>query len=299
MSRARAACSAASSQRPPQSSIHESSQSTCALEELVALLPLSILAFEHGACRVDAAGVEEHPRDEDVRLPQQARVAGCGREIARARRVLPASPRRPPCRRATSSCTSALKRRTSSPRRSASSSATRVPSSAAAKPFLKRSAQARRMWMSAWSAGCDDASRRASARTRNGEVVVLELGEEEESLGAQRAALVPASRSVAIDRARVHSPAARCARAAASARRWRSSRPFGGVSRSACSASSAAAAAAPRSPASAGGVVEHSGNIGVRRVRRQREVTGTQQRVVDELRDPCVHGSAARRPESS
>ncbi len=58
---------------------------------------------------------------------------------------------------------------------------------------------------------------------------------------------VSASSLVAIARARVHSPAAWCARAAASARRRRSSCASGGVSRRACSASSAATAGAPRS----------------------------------------------------
>ena len=58
-----------------------------------------------------------------------------------------------------------------------------------------------------------------------------------------------ASSSPAIVFARVHSPAARCARAAARARPLCSGRSPGGVSRNACSASSAATAAAPRSAA--------------------------------------------------
>ena len=70
-----------------------------------------------------------------------------------------------------------------------------------------------------------------------------------ERLRPQRAVSVSARRSVAIVRARVHSPAVRCARAAASARRCRSSCAVGGVSRRACSRSSAATADAPRSPA--------------------------------------------------
>ena len=37
------------------------------------------------------------------------------------------------------------------------------------------------------------------------------------------------------------------------------------------------------------GVVEHAGDLGVRRVRRQREVTGAEERVVDDAGDPCVN----------
>ena len=57
------------------------------VEELVAILPLSVLLFQRHACRVDAAGVDEHPPDEGVRLPQQARVAAGGRNIECARSV--------------------------------------------------------------------------------------------------------------------------------------------------------------------------------------------------------------------
>ena len=64
-----------------------------------------------------------------------------------------------------------------------------MPSRAAANPFLKRSAQARRMWMRAWSAGCDDASRRASARTGTARSSCSNSARRSEGLGAQRAAL--------------------------------------------------------------------------------------------------------------
>ncbi len=47
----------------------ETPEHLCA-EELVALVPLSILAVEHVARGVDVAGVPEHSCDEDVRLPQ-------------------------------------------------------------------------------------------------------------------------------------------------------------------------------------------------------------------------------------
>ena len=124
---------------------------------------------------------------------------------------------------------------------------------------------------------------------RNGEVVVLELGEDEQSLGAQRTAR-PASRSVVIDRARVHSPAARCACAAASARRRRSSAWSPGVSRSACSASSAVSARAPRSlarvAASSSKRATSASGVSVESARCRART----HRLFGDLRDSCVNG---------
>ena len=53
-------------------------------EELVALLPLPVLALEHRASLVDIARIERQPGDQDVRLPHEARVTGSGRKGKRA-----------------------------------------------------------------------------------------------------------------------------------------------------------------------------------------------------------------------
>ncbi len=100
---------------------------------------------------------------------------------------------------------------------------------------------------------------------------------------------VSPSRSVAIFRARVHSPAALCARAAASARRWRSSGSSGGVSRQCLLGRHGGGAALDRQPR---GVVEDGGDVGVRQLRRQREVTGAKERVFDDSRDASVNALA-------
>ena len=103
---------------------------------------------------------------------------------------------------------------------SASSSAVRACSSAA--DCLKRVAHASRQWI-------DRLERRprrrlgVPPRAARRRVRALELGEEDERLGAPRADLRLGEQALAIVRARVHSPAAWCARAAASARRCRSS----------------------------------------------------------------------------
>ena len=86
-------------------------------------------------------------------------------------------------------------------------------------------------------------------KNRDGEVVVLELGEENEGLGARGPALRLGQKLVPDRPGARRSPAARWARAAASPRRLRSSRVSGEVRRSAWSASSAAKADAPRSAA--------------------------------------------------
>ena len=257
----------------PQLDPRELPEHLCA-EELVALLPLSILAFE------DRASLRRCRRSRTA-----SRRRGCSPSAAGARRRRqPQARGRAPRTRASSasptmppsmwSCASASNRRTSSSRRSASSSAARVPSSAAANPFLNRSAQARRMWMRAWSAGSDDASRRASSRTGTARSSCSNSARRRRASARSGPASVSASRSVAIVRARVHSPAARCARAAASARRRRSSTRSGGVSRSACSASSAVDRRGAAIVRQRGSVVEQTCDLRVGRVRREREVAG-------------------------
>jgi hypothetical protein len=93
------------------------------------------------------------------------------------------------------------------------------------------------------------------------------------------------SRSVATARARVHSPAARCVRAAASAR---ATAPVGILCRRQPErllrelGRGGGGAALDRQPRR---VVENGGNFGVRRRRRQREVTGAEERIFHDSRD--------------
>ena len=79
----------------------------------------------------------------------------------------------------------------------------------------KRVAQASRQWISAWSAETRRPPRPAPPRAAGRRADALELGQEDESVGAQRAVLRHApGASSAIVRARVHSPAACSAGAA-------------------------------------------------------------------------------------
>ena len=140
--------------------------------------------------------------------------------------------------------------------------------------------------------------RRLAQRLRengNGEVVVLELGEEKQGLGAQRAALRLGQQIVG-DRSRARPlpcsemrtsrserpPVALVARV----RRRQPERVLGELGRE-------------RRRAAIGretrGVVEHGGDAGVRRLRRQREVTGAEERVVDDAPQPARERRAAPR----
>ena len=86
-------------------------------------------------------------------------------------------------------------------------------------------------------------------------------------------------------RARVHSPAACCARAAASARLPRASRALSGVKRKACSESSARDSGGAALGGKDCGLVELRRDVGVGLVTRERQVARTHDWVVDDLCD--------------
>ena len=131
---------------------------------------------------------------------------------------------------------------------------------------------------------------------RGGTIGALELGEEDEGLGAQRADL-RLGQQVGRDRPGARPLPGGLMRAGrgqrptmalvALVRRRQPERLLGELGRD------GRRAAIGRQPR---GVVEHAGDVGVRRVLRQREVTGAEERVVDDLRDPSRARSAAPRP---
>ena len=195
------------------------------------------------------------------RLVLQARLAGSGREFVRSRRV---------CRRVSVSDETAEEREHSEcddPHRVVVEIVGQLERGTC---VLERSDEAllearspTRDGSGRSPAAPDARSPRAGlprAARRHGRVPRTRRGGRAPRRGAGRSP-ISASRSLAIVFARVHSPAARCARAAASARRQRSlpRRPAASAG-SACSASSAAIADAPRSAASPCRVVEHRGD---------------------------------------
>ena len=233
---------------------------------LVALAPLPMLALEQGARLVPPRGRREGVHDGERRLLHQLARRRRRSRARRARAAAPARPRRRRTSRGSPARRAARARSASSSSSSASSSAARACSSARTYPFRKRVAHARRQWITDCSAGREAASPQRFLEQRDGTVDALELGEEDERLGAQRPVLRLVQQSVAIVRARVHSPAARCARAAASARRWRSSvlvrrrqpeRLLGELGRDGRRTTIGRQCR---------GAVEHAGDVGVRRV---------------------------------
>ena len=123
----------------------------------------------------------------------------------------------------------------------------------------------------------------------DGQVVVLEIGEQQEGLGAERP-LVDLGEQVGGDRPRARPLSGRevCARSRQRPRvelvaqrgRRQSERLFGELRRR--------PAPAPRSSASARRFVEHPRDVGVGRVGAQREVPGANDRIVGDLGDPRV-----------
>ncbi len=186
MSCARAACSAASSQRPAQNSTQARPQSARALR--------GSSRSRHSRCSRSSRARASSLVDDGARVFTTASVASCtqllaadgGREVVRSRRRC-AGASASPANQPRIACTArARARSTSSSSSSASSSAARACST---QPSLKRVAHARRQWMTDWSAGREAASRSASSSSGDGTVDALELGEEDERLGAQRADL--------------------------------------------------------------------------------------------------------------
>ena len=144
------------------------------------------------------------------------------------------------------------------------------------------------------SAGRDAASRSASSSSATAAVDALELGEEDERLGAQRADLASRRAGRSRSSGRASTRRRRDARGPRRARGDGARRArVRGVSRSACSASSAAAADAPRSAASLAASSSDGGDAGIRRVRRQREVTRAQR--AGRRRSPAIRPCTLRR----
>ena len=143
--------------------------------------------------------------------------------------------------------------------------------------------------MTDWSAGRESASRRASSSSATAAIDALELRQEDEGVGPERVEL-RLGKQVGRDRAGAR-PLSRCVMRASCDQRPTMTLLVlaGGVSRSACSASSAATGNAPRSASESRCVVEHGGDLAVRCGLREREVTGAEERVVDDLRETCVN----------
>ena len=85
MSRARAAYSAPSAQRPAQNSTQARPQSARAAPRLVALAPLFVLALEQGASVLPLRERREGVHDRQRRLPHELLAADSAREVAGAR----------------------------------------------------------------------------------------------------------------------------------------------------------------------------------------------------------------------
>jgi hypothetical protein len=118
---------------------------------------------------------------------------------------------------------------------------------------------------------------------------VLELGEDEESLGAQRTARP--GEQISGDRSRA------CPLSCGEVRMGSCERPsttlIGMVNRRQpkrvlCKLGGVRWRAAIA--CESGGVIEETRNVGVRRINREREVTGAKHRLFGDLRDPCVNG---------
>jgi hypothetical protein len=126
---------------------------------------------------------------------------------------------------------------------------------------------------------------------RNGEVVVLELGEEEKGLSPQRAAFRVGQQFV---RNRSGARPFPCGEMRTSGGECPSLEPvarvgWGQAERVLGELGRDCGSAAVRRETR--GVVEHGGDPGVRRLRRQGEVTGTEHRVVDDERNALVNAA--------
>ena len=211
MSCARAACAAASSQRPAQNSTQERPQSARALRGSSRSRHSSVLALEQGAGLVPPGRRRERVDDGERRLLHELLAADGGREVVR---LAPescgasASPANQP-RMACTACARA--RSTSSSSSSASSSAARACSSA-----RTYRSEARRPREPAVDDRLERRARRRLAQRfleqRDGAVDALELGEQDERLGAQRADL-RLGQQVGRDRPRARPLAGRLMRA--------------------------------------------------------------------------------------
>ena len=302
MSCARAAWSAASSQRPAQNSTHESSQSARALRGSSRSRHSRYSRSSSARAASLSTRREERPRHRDcVASCTSSRVADGGREArAHAPRTPGASASPDDRGRERRASTSALdakrvvvevvgeleRRARMLERRSETVPEARRPR----EPAVDRptGAPAR-----------DAASRRASSSSAAATIDALELGEEDERLGARRADL-RLGQQVGRDRAGAR-PLAR-----GLVRTSRGQRPAMTLvaSRPAASAGAPARRARPRRPTrhdrlpSAAASSSTAATSASGCVRRQREVTRAEERVVDDLGEPSRGRRAAPSPSS-
>ena len=144
--------------------------------------------------------------------------------------------------------------------------------------------------MRARSARSDDASRSASARTGTARSSVLELGQEEECLGAERAGFGLGTADPSRSFVRASTPRQRGAHAQRPALACGGRQPDPAASAGAPALPARRSTAdAPRSCRQRGSVIEQARNVGVRHVGRERDVAGGEDRVVDDLGDPGVN----------
>ena len=251
------------------------------------LVPVSILAFEPGARAVDVVQAGE-PRAGQGRLTQEAGVARGGREVTGARLV---------CRHLDVADDDAERHEVQE-----CGEAEGVVVDAVGK--LERGAGAlERRWKALpealrpreayLDARFERRVRRRLAQRlledRDGQVVVLELGEDEEHFGARRTGLRlgqqldgerSRARPLACSELRPcraeHAPAA----LVGAIRRREPKRLLGELGRERQRAASGRQCRR---------VVQHSGHLGVRRVGRERQVARTEERVIEDGRDPLVN----------
>ena len=259
-------------------------------EQLIAFVPLSILAFEDSSPSVGITDIDESPLEEDVHVPEQPRIPGGVCEITGARRILGRArvAHQAPERGQVHECLE--------------------PEVVIVHAVRELDCRARAVdggreaLPEAFGPGEADVEERSEPRVRrrvaqrlledrNAKIVVLELREKEEGLGAERARLRLAQQ-IGRDRSRTRPLSGIEVRTGGSDRASaalilpipgrqpeRELREFGGERRR-------AAISRERR-----GVVEHTRDLIVRRVGGQREVTGAVDRVFDHLGDPCVNAS--------
>ncbi len=253
-------------------------------------MPFSILTFERRPLLVDAAGDHESPVGEDVCLPQQPRVGDGGCQSA---------------------CACGVFGRLGVAHDSAEhvEAHERLEAEDIVVEVVGNFQYGTRTIEGGWEAFPEalcpaeaDLDERLERRVcrgiaqgfledRDGKIVMLELGEEEERLGAERAGL-SLGQQVGRDRSRTgplpgnemgtgsgeRAPAA----LVTLDRRRQAKRLLGELGHY----RRLAAIRCQR-----GGVIEQTRNVGIRAVSREREVTGAQDRAVDDLRDAPVNAA--------
>ena len=279
MSRARAAYSAA--ERPASSPELDPGETPerAGAPRLVPLAPLFVLALEQGAGLVPLRSGRERVHDGQSRLPHEQLATDSAREVADPRRKILR------CFRFAGEPTEDGLHRAglSSQRSSSSSSASSSAPRAWSNPGLEL-AHASRQWMTRLKRRTRSRLAQGFLEQRDGTTVALELGKEDESLGAQGASSY-LREEIGEDTFARASTRPRCAERApqralddagrVGVRRRQPKRVLGELG------------GGDRRPAGAGegrGVLESSGDRGVRALRRKREVAGAVEGIRDDRR---------------